>query len=205
MKTYNTLMHLNGNLLAAVDYETTGGEAGYHEIIQVAVVPLDSELNPRRDIRPFYHTIAPKHISRAEHEATSVHGLDLVDLKLNALSSEKVADLLVDWFEAIDLPQSKRLTPLAHNWAFESAFGKAWLGYELFNHIFHFHPRDGMIVALGIKDRASFAGEPDPFGYVGLAPLCKKFGIVNEKPHDALCDAIAEAKVYRALLRHELF
>ena len=39
----------------------------------------------------------------------------------------------------------------------------------------------------------------------GLDRLCKKFGIVNENPHDAFSDAMAEADVYRALLRHELF
>jgi DNA polymerase III epsilon subunit-like protein len=191
--------------MVAVDFETTGSHAGYHEIIQIAVVPLDADLQPIRDLHPFYHNIAPKHPDRAERAASVVHGLNLAELMLNAPSSEKVADLLVEWFEKLDLPMSKKITPLAHNWAFESSFGKAWLGDELFNHIFHFHPRDGMLFALSIKDRAAFAGEPDPLGYVGLKSLCKKFGIVNENPHDALCDAVAEAAVYRALLVHELF
>ncbi len=205
MKTYNSMMHLNGNLLAAIDIETTGSRAGYHEIIQIAVVPLDADLRPNPELRPFYHNIAPQQPERAEREASVIHRLDLADLMLNAPSSEKVADLFLEWFEALDLPVSKRLTPLAHNWTFEQAFGKAWLGSELFDHIFHFHPRDGMIFALSLKDRAAFAGEEDPFPWVGLSALCKKFGIVNENPHDALCDAVAEAEVYRALLHHGLF
>ena len=43
VKVYSGLVHLNGNLMAAVDLETTGTQPGYHEIIQIAVVPLDSE------------------------------------------------------------------------------------------------------------------------------------------------------------------
>ena len=205
MKTYNGMVHLNGNLMAALDFETTGTRAGYHEIIQVAVVPLNANLRPNPRLRPFYCNIAPEHPERAEHEASTVHGLNLADLMINAPSSLKVADLLVEWFEALDLPQTKKLVPLVHNWVFEAGFGRAWLGDELFHHIFHFHPRDGMQLAISLNDRAAFAGEPIPFGYVGLGALSKKFGIVNENPHDALSDALTEAEVYRALIHHELF
>jgi len=204
MKLYSGLGHLRGNPVVGLDFETTGDQAYYHEIIQVAVVLLDSNFDPVKDVRPFYHNIAPKYPDRAQHSASTVHGLDLAQLMLEAPSSEKVADLLIEWFEALDLPQTKKLTPLAHNYVFEKAFGTAWLGYELYNHIFHFHPRDGMSLALSLKDRAALAGEPMPFNYVGLGALCKKYGVINEKPHDALCDARAEAGVYRALLQHEL-
>lgn len=205
MNTYNGLVHLNGNLMVAIDFETTGSVAGHHEIIQIGVVPLNADLRPSEHLRPGYWNIAPKHPERAQREATAIHGLDLAELVLNAPCSEKVADLLVEWFEALDLPVGKKLTPIAHNWAFESSFGKAWLGDKLFNHIFHFHPRDSMTYALSLKDRAAFAGEPVPFDHVGLGPLCKHFGITNARPHDALCDAVAEAEVYRALLHYELF
>jgi DNA polymerase III epsilon subunit-like protein len=205
MKTYNSFVHLNGNLLAAMDYETTGGEAGYHEVIQVGIVPLNADLRPNPDLRPFYCNIAPKHPERAQHEASVVHGLDLAELMLNEPSSEKVADLLMDWFTALDLPIGKKIVPMAHNWAFEKSFSEAWLGHRLFKDIFHFHPRDSMTYALSLKDKAAFAGAPMPYRHVGLGALCKHFGIVNSKPHDALCDAIAEAEVYRALLHLDLF
>ena len=205
MKTYSSLMHLNGNLMVAIDFETTGLTPGYHEIIQVGAVPLDSDFQPSTEIRPFYHNIAPEHPERAARGALTINGLDLADLMLNAPSKDKVADLFVEWFEALDLPATKNLVPLAHNWTFEKSFGLAWLGEELWNHIFHYHARDGMVLALGIKDRAAFASEPDPFPRVSLSALCKILNIVNENQHDALGDAVAEAKVYRALLTHGLF
>ena len=123
---------------------------------------------------------------------------------LNSPSSDRVADLLVEWFENLDLPSTKRLVPLAHNWPFEASFARAWLGDALFEHIFHFHPRDGMVLALAMNDRAVSRGEHTPFKKVGLSWLSHYFKVANENPHDALCDAIAEAEVYRALLRHEV-
>jgi len=204
MKTHPGMMHLNGHLLVSIDFETTGLRAGWHEIIQVALVPLNSDLRPHPELPVFYHNVAPEHPERAAHGAQQVHGLNLEDLMLNAPSAMRVSDLLIEWFEQIDLPQAKKLMPLAHNWEFERSFGRAWLGDDLFEHLFHGHARDGMRYALALNDRALFASEKIPFPRVGLGALCKKLGITNDKPHDALHDAMAEAEVYRALIKYDL-
>ncbi len=203
MRTYNGMVHLNGNLMAVVDFETTGKDPGYHEIIQIAVVPLDADLQPTKELRPFYHNIAPEHPERADHGAKLINRLNLDDLILNAPSSQKVADLLIEWWDRLELPMTRNLVPLAHNWPFEAGFGRAWLGYDLFNQLFHGHARDSMEYALNLNDRAAFAGLPIPFKKVGLGPLCAQFKIDNETPHDALSDCLAEAKVYRALLHYD--
>lgn len=203
-KTYSSLVHLNGNLLAAVDLETTGRRAGYHEIIQIAVVPLSSDIRPLAGVTPFYTTMKPLYPQRAERSATRVHGLPIDELALHAPPPDKVADLIVEWFGRLDLPFEKCLVPLAHNWAFESAFLKAWLGLELAGRVFHSHARDAMLYALSLNDKAAFAGEPCPFNHVGLPSLCGKLKIHNPRPHDTLCDAIAEAEVYRVLLHLEV-
>ncbi len=59
--------------------------------------------------------------------------------------------------------------------------------------LFHSHARDGMLYAIALNDKAAFAGEPVPFPYVGLGAMCKKLGIINHNPHDALADCLAEA------------
>lgn len=203
-KTYSGLVHLNGNLLASVDLETTGLEAGYHEPIQIAVVPLNSDIRPLEGVRPFYTTIKPEFPERQEARAGYVHGIKLEDLVLHAPDAGKVQDLLVEWWEHLDLPFGKTLIPLAHNWAFESRFLQAWLGLELASTLFHGHARDAMLYALALNDKAAFMGLPVPFPRVGLESICKHFKIVNANPHDALCDAKAEAECYRAMLTMDL-
>lgn len=205
MRIYDHMRHLNGNLMAAVDFETTGDQPGYHEIVQIAVVPLTADIRPNSSLRPFYSNIRPDYPERADPRAMRVHGIKMEDLLMHAPPQERVADMLVEWFGALDLPANRNLVPVAWNWAFESGFGQAWLGTSLWKEIFHSHARDGMLFGLALKDRAAFAGEPYPFESVGLSAIAKKYGIENPNPHDALADAITGAEAYRALLLHELF
>jgi len=199
-----SLPHLHGSLLCAIDTETTGRMPGYHEIIQIAIQPLDSMLEPMEGVRPFYTTIAPDYPERAESSAQVVHGLDLHKLKETSLDGWKTADILDEWFQSLKLPMRKSIVPLAHNWAFEAGFLKAWLGIECMNEMFHPHPRDSMLLAIAINDRAVLNGEKPVFPSVSLTAMCKQLGIPVINAHDALADALAEAKVYGTVLRMPL-
>jgi len=204
MRTYSSLPHLNGNLMAAVDVETTGRRANWHEIVQIAVVPLDSDIRPLEGVTPFYMTVQPLHPERVEEAARNVHGLDLTHLALYAPHPDKVADMFVEWFEKLNLPLDKKLVPLAQNWAFESSFLQAWLGVALKEKLFMGLARDSMSLALSINDRAVFRGESAPFNKVNLGYLCSHFGIVNNNAHDAFADCIAEAEVYRSMMYFDI-
>jgi len=199
-KIYPGMVHINGNLLAAIDFETTGRRPGYHEIIQIAVLPLDSEIRPLASVRPFYTNIRPQHPKRQETDAGRVHHLDMENLLIHAPEASRVADLLVEWFQRLELPQSRVVVPLVQNWAFESAFLKAWLGPDMVDMIFHSHARDPMLLAVMMNDIAAFRGEELPFNRVGLGSLCNRLGVTNTNPHDALADCMATAEVYRAML-----
>ena len=202
VKIHSAMPHLNGNLLCAVDVETTGVIANYHEIIQIALVPLDSDLQPV--LKPFYLNMKPNHPLRSSRAAERVHKLDIPELLLHGVPQDRAADMLSTWFKNLDLPFTKRLTPLAHNWSYESSFLKPWLGIDLFDELFHPHARDAMILALAINDRSFRRAEKAPFKTVNLNDLCDAMGVVNEKPHDALHDCLAEAEVYRRLLQMEV-
>jgi DNA polymerase III epsilon subunit-like protein len=199
-KVYSGLVHLNGNLLAAVDFETSGRRPGYHEIVQIAIVPLDSEIRPLAGIRPFYHNIKPKYPERAEKDAFRTNNISLEELLLYAPESERVADLLVEWFDRLELPFNKVIVPLVQNWAFESSFMKAWLGTDMVDRLFHSHARDPMLLAVMMNDIAAFRGEELPFNRVGLGSLCNKLNVTNENAHNALADCMATAEVYRRLV-----
>lgn len=191
------MVGLHGNLLAAVDLETTGERPGYHEIVQIGVVTVTAAGGPGA---AFESLIRPLYPWRQDPQAARVHGLTLRQLE-RAADPQLVADTLSEWHERLNLPIGKRLVPLAHNWAFESSFLSAWLGVDLLRDLFHPHARDSMLLALSIRDGALLRGLPDPFPKgVGLGALCRQFGITNRKPHDALEDAVASIAVYRRLL-----
>lgn len=190
--------------MAAIDVETTGRRAGYHEIIQIGIIPLNSDLRPLPEVSPFYTTIKPLHAHRAERRAMAVNRLNLDRLILEAPHPDRVRDLLVEWWEKLDLPLRKVLVPLVANWKFESSFLQSWLGVEMTDSLFHSHARDVMLHAIGLNDRAATMGLKVPFNYVSMDSLCRHFGVVNHAPHDAMGDALAEAEVYRAMLRFDL-
>jgi DNA polymerase III epsilon subunit-like protein len=200
VECYDGMLTLNGNLLASVDVETTGLVDGYHEIIQIAVQPLDSHFEPYPGILPFYMNLQPEYPTRIDPAVKRVHHLDMADLHLTAFDKYRVADMLDEWFQRLNLPFQRKLVPLAHNWIFDSAFIKAWLGLETFNQLFHFHPRDTMLLALSINDRAVLRGADIPFNRFGLKDLCRRLNIGLDNAHDALADALAVAKLYRELL-----
>lgn len=200
MSKFTSLPHLRGNPFAIVDVETTGLVAGYHEIIQIAIVPLNLDLDVAQ-VRPFYYNIKPNNPEHAESQAGVVHGINIDDLLLNAPTQDKVLDYLLEWFSELPLGHERRLTPIAHNWGFERGFLTSWLGPDLMNSIFHPHPRDTMIYALMLNDRAAMMGKDPPFPRVGLVDMCRRLGIPLERAHDALADCMATAKLYSTLSR----
>lgn len=196
------MINLKGNLLAALDLETTGLVDGYHDIVQVAVLPLDGNLDPL-DVSPFYMNMKPEHPERADPEAMAVNGLDLAELQYEP-DRWSVADHFDEWFESLELPMFKKLIYLTQNAPFDIPFTKHWLGVEGYEKYFHRRGRDTMFTALSINDRAAWKNQQIPFDRVGLKYLCADLGVQLDNHHDALADCVATAKVYRELLRLEV-
>lgn len=188
----------HGNKPVGIDFETTGLQSGYHEIIQIGIPALTSDLRPDPDHAPFYEHIRPEYPERQSKEVAEIHGIDMEWLMDTAEPASVVAEWLTEWFRSLELPEGKRLVPIAHNWAFESAHLDAWLGAAHKETIFHYHARDTMSVCGYLKDR-NVAHLADNDASLSLSPLCKYFGIENDRPHDALSDAYACAELYRQL------
>lgn len=198
------MIHLNGNLLCAIDVETTGVIPGFNDLIQVAILPLDGNLQPLKTVQPFYLNLTPQRIENIDAKAMKITKLTLAGMILNSTNPDTAADLLEDWFTKLNLPitsnSHKRIAPLWSNGSFDKSFLIEWLGRDTYNHYFYFQERDTQALALSINDRFDFHVEKIPFPKVGLPYLASCFNVVNENAHDALSDCYTTAEVYRRML-----
>jgi len=195
-----SLLNMNGNVPCVVDVETTGTLAGYHEIIQIACLPLDQHFEPSSKYRFHYLTTFPDYPDRMEEEAARKHGLTLEKLEGQPTQSKGI-EIFDEWFRNLNLPFGKKLIPIAHNWSFERGMLIHHQGMDSFNEMWHWHARDTFTLAAFINDLYVWHGRKHPFNAIGLGPLCRRFDIQLDNAHDALADCLATAKLYGELLR----
>lgn len=192
-----SMMHLNGNLLCVVDVETTGLDFRKHEIIQICVLPVDEHLKPHPQIKPFIADIKPEKV--VDDEALTVTKSDLASVLLRGLDSFAVADYFSEWFDALNLAQGKRISPLAHNWPFDRDFIRVWLGFETYEHIFDARYRDTQAIALYHNDRAFWRSELTPYPKVNLSYLAQVLKVPRLR-HHAVEDCLTTLECYRQLV-----
>lgn len=194
------MAHTNGNLLCAVDVETTGFIPDYHDIWQFAVLPLDSQINPNQKIPPFYINMKLKRPENIDPQALMIGKMEFAQLQQHAIDPWKAVDLFETWFNNLGLPLGKKIMPIGSNWLFDRGHIMAWLGGPVsFDHFFHFHYRDTQAVALFINDRFDQFCERPPFPKVGLGYLGGMLKVPNLKAHDALQDCVQTGGVYREM------
>jgi len=194
------MVHINGNQLCAVDVETTGVRPGYHEIWQVAILPLDSKIKPWKGVLPFYLELKVQYPERIDKKAIKLPRAEFARRQQRAVDPFTAADLLDDWFDRLKLAIYKRICPLAQNFPFDRSFLIAWLGEASYEHLFSPLYRDTMPAAIFHSDLSDFHSDKIKFVQYNLQYLCQKVNVINEKAHDALQDCIATAEVYRRLL-----
>ena len=201
----NQAENWNGNIVCVVDTETTGLDPRLNEIIQICVMPLDSNFKPRNDKLPFNLLIQPDRPENIDMAALKVNKITLADLMKFGYESLKAADLLDEYFDSLKLVPGKKIIPLAQNWPFDKEFLEMWLGTLNFQAIFDYHYRDTCSVAQYLNDRAVMRCEKPPFSKVNLSYLSSQLGVVNPAPHTALGDCQTTAAVYRGMLGGQAF
>ncbi len=197
------MITLNGNVLCAIDVETTGTVAGFHEITQVCFLPLDNDLVPRRDIVPFDILLKIDFEDRIDWDALKVTKTNFMKHQQVAMDKYRAADLFEDWVAKLKIPERKRISPLAHNWPFDKAFIMDWLQPSAFSTYIDGRFRDTMALAMSINDIYEFLNEPVPFPKVNLKYLASTLKIPFTGAHNALVDCDATAKVYKALCKSQ--
>lgn len=211
--------HLNGNVFAAIDTETTGADLEKHEVVEVAIIPLTYQYEVSK--LPIFHIqIIPDFPENIDIEASRKVPIlqqyyadkliktksDIVSLRINGLPSHIAAELLVEWFEKkLQLAPGKRIIPIGCNYAFDRGMLQKWLGNKTYEYIFSDLYRDVQVTANYLNDLACEVSNEYPFQKVNLQYLCSTLKIERSgAAHTALDDAYVTAKVYKEMLTRSL-
>jgi len=192
------MVHLNGNKLCAIDCETTGLDSSIHEIIEIAIVVLDSFVKPTGEL--FHIFKIPERPSVIDDKALRVQHLKKVDIMTRGVDNFTAIEAFEDWFNTLGLRPLKTIVPIGHNYAFDRDFLRAWLGCNAYDTFFSSQYRDTMGVANYMNDRADFRSEQYPYPKRSLQYLCNQVQLENPAKHTALGDAVTTAEVYRRFL-----
>lgn len=205
----NSMVHWNGSQLAAIDIETTGLTPGWHEIVQLCILPLDSNICPRKDVIPFDILMKPENPERADKAAMKVNKLSLYEVAQRGFDPECAKDLFEKWFAKLGLPinqygKSKRLILVGKNLGFDIPFIKLWLGADYFDDYFDGSIIDVASIARYINDRDAFHNNTVTFPKLTLGSIAARLNLKVERQHDALEDCLVTASVYQRLCRQGL-
>lgn len=199
--------HFNNNCVCAIDIETTGLDPLRHEIWQIAILPLDKNLNFRQDVNPFFIEMKPEKTEDMDEEAIKMSKGGVDRAMINGHDKLYAIELLEKWIGNLKMTPTKygtprKLIPLGHNYAaFDKPFIEQWLGIDLYNLWFHWHIRDTLIASVFLNDKAGIKGDMVAFNKVDLKWLCTKCNVILDNHHNSLADAAATAKLYKELIK----
>lgn len=184
------------NPLVSIDVETTGLTAGYHEIIEIAMIKLWDDGTPTNDL--FHSFIKPHYPERMSEDSFDVHHIDLDTLK-NCPTSHDIIPEIELWIKSVS-PDTKQITPLGQNYMFDQGFIQNMIGRIYYNKYFSRDYEDTKITSTYINRIYRQSNKPKPFPSTSLGDLCMRFNIPHPKKHSAIEDARVTALVYNKLI-----
>ncbi len=203
-----SMQHWNGNMMCAIDTETTGLDPYENQICQLAILPLNSNFGPIQDIMPLNIHIIPDP-SAIDPDAMKVHGKSMEYLMTYGVDREQAANLIVDWLDALPMPWTKkgghrcRIIPLGCNYAFDRMMITALLGAATYNVYFDSRARDVMEYSVAINDAYAMTGQKVRYSKNNLTWLCKQHGVNTKGAHDALIDCRNTAELYGKMIKEQ--
>lgn len=191
------MQHLNANVLAAVrlDYSLTDTE--HAEPFELCIVPLNDMLE--------VHTELPMFLMRMRLDDPPLFDLlnkkDVAATQVQGLDREKVAFLLMAWFQELTLNNGKKILPITFGWPPVRDVLVRWLGHETYNTIFSEDYRDIRVAAHFLNDRNGCRGEAVPFAKQELSWVAKQLHVQRLTPGNTAEDCMVIGQCYKRLLQ----
>lgn len=196
------MQHINSNVLCGLKLELTGNDPNIHELIEVAVVPLDQMLELHSTFALFNMRVRPQITNPSDDfKHCRLTKSEIADACLRAYDSFKVADILHEWFLDMKLPRGKKIIPLTYNFPAQRQILINWLDYDLYSEIFSEDHRDLLAAAHFINDRECVRGEPAVFSKQDMSWLAKKCNVPQVQSGTAVSDAFLMAQTYKRMLQ----
>lgn len=196
------MQHLNSNVLCGIKLELTGPDPNCHELIEVAIVPLNHMLELHPEFALFNMRVRPQITNPSDDfRGCRLSKSEIAEACLRAYDRYKVADILHEWFLDMKLPRGKKIIPLVYNFPAERQNLINWLDYDLFSEIFSEDHRDLLAAAHFINDRQCVRSEPAIFAKQNLTYLAKVCNVPPIQRSTAVSDAFLMAQVWKRMLQ----
>ena len=152
-------------IFAAIDIETTGLDVELHEILDIAIVPLNEDFTISATMPEFTARVRAEHPETATVEALRVNGLNPAEGK----NKKEVADEFRQWLFDCGI---EKIIPIAHNLDFDMRF--IFRAFPAESKVFSRHGRDrrGICAACGQSAGSGYAGVRYAGCRVTLLHLC---------------------------------
>lgn len=201
MTGHKDFVHLNGDLLCAIDVRTSGPDPQEHDILDICILPLTSNLTFSRVYLPYMMQIKPRYVEFVDKRHTSRTCKEPLSHYINqGLSYYQSATLFDEWFDRFQLKEGKRIQPLVYDTRI-LPFIREWLGPNNFADRFSEKVRSVESVALFINDKAAFKATPYPLPKTTLSYLCNKLSVERDNLKDTLDTAKVLGLVYKEMMK----
>jgi hypothetical protein len=198
---YFGMQHMNNNLMCSIQIRTSGPNPGEHEILQLALMPLNRFLKVHEEIPVIDMKFKLEYPGNLDMDYCRLKQSDIAECAVRGIDKYKMVEIFDRWYREIRLPFRKKILPLGYDWGSVKPFLVEWLGQALYDEIFAPECRDVLMCALFMNDRAGVRVEKIPFAKTDLGYLCSCARIEHIDKNAPLSDCDSVAQLYDHLLR----